>query len=114
MSVRVRPLEARDKPVWLGLFKGYIAFYQATVPEDVIETLWERSEQDPAAELTVDLEARELRYGGTTVGFELDDFTRWRLLNGLDDIGLTLTHTDDIDAYEAHRPAFLPTTLPAR
>src|SRR6187401_1381917 len=45
------------------------------VPEDVIETLWERSEQDPAAELTVDLEARELRYGGTTVGFELDDFT---------------------------------------
>jgi 3-isopropylmalate/(R)-2-methylmalate dehydratase small subunit len=84
------------------------------VPEDVIETLWERSEQDPAAELTVDLEARELRYGGTTVGFELDDFTRWRLLNGLDDIGLTLTHTDEIDAYEAHRPAFLPTTLPAR
>ena len=84
------------------------------VPEDVIETLWERSEQDPAAELTVDLEARELRFGGTTVGFELDDFTRWRLLNGLDDIGLTLTHTDDIDAYEAHRPAFLPTTLPAR
>jgi 3-isopropylmalate/(R)-2-methylmalate dehydratase small subunit len=84
------------------------------VPEDVIETLWERSEQDPAAELTVDLEARELSYGGTTVGFELDDFTRWRLLNGLDDIGLTLTHTDDIDAYEAHRPAFLPTTLPAR
>jgi len=84
------------------------------VPEDVIESLWERSEQDPAAELTVDLEARELRYGGTTVGFELDDFTRWRLLNGLDDIGLTLTHTDEIDAYEANRPAFLPTTLPAR
>ena len=84
------------------------------VPEDVIESLWERSEQDPAAELTVDLEARELRFGGTTVGFELDDFTRWRLLNGLDDIGLTLTHTDEIDAYEAHRPAFLPTTLPAR
>ena len=84
------------------------------VPEDVIESLWERSEQDPAAELTVDLEARELRFGGTTVGFELDDFTRWRLLNGLDDIGLTLTHTHEVDAYEAGRPAFLPTTLPAR
>jgi GNAT superfamily N-acetyltransferase len=42
MTVRVRPLEARDKPVWLVLFKGYIAFYQATVPEDVIETLWQR------------------------------------------------------------------------
>ena len=42
MSVRVRPLESRDKPVWLVLFKGYIEFYQATVPEDVIETLWQR------------------------------------------------------------------------
>jgi 3-isopropylmalate/(R)-2-methylmalate dehydratase small subunit len=84
------------------------------VPEHVVEQLWERTEQDPAAELTVDLEARQLRFGGTSVGFELDDFTRWRLLNGLDDIGLTLTHTDEVDAYEARRPAFLPTTLPAR
>ena len=84
------------------------------VPEDVVAQLWERTEHDPAAELTVDLEARQLYYDGTSVGFELDDFTRWRLLNGLDDIGLTLTHTDDVDAYEARRPAFLPTTLPAR
>ena len=84
------------------------------VSEDVVEQLWARTEQDPAAELTVDLEARQLRFGGTSVGFELDDFTRWRLLNGLDDIGLTLTHTDEVDAYEAGRPAFLPTTLPAR
>jgi 3-isopropylmalate/(R)-2-methylmalate dehydratase small subunit len=84
------------------------------VPEDVIEQLWARSEADPAAEVTVDLERREVSYDGTTVPFELDDFTRWRLLNGLDDIGLTLTHTDDVDAYEARRPAFLPRTLPAR
>jgi 3-isopropylmalate/(R)-2-methylmalate dehydratase small subunit len=84
------------------------------VPEDVTEQLWARSEADPTAELTVDLERREISYDGTTVPFELDDFTRWRLLNGLDDIGLTLTHTDDVDAYEARRPAFLPTTLPAR
>jgi 3-isopropylmalate/(R)-2-methylmalate dehydratase small subunit len=84
------------------------------VPEDVVERLWQRAEQDPAAELTVDLENREIRYDDTTIGFELDDFTRWRLLNGFDDIGLTLTHTDEIDAYEAGRPAFLPTTLPAR
>jgi 3-isopropylmalate/(R)-2-methylmalate dehydratase small subunit len=84
------------------------------LPEDAVAALWERSERDPAAELTVDLEAREVRYDGTALGFELDDFTRWRLLNGLDDIGLTLTHTDDVDAYEARRPAFLPTTLPAR
>ena len=84
------------------------------VAEDVVEQLWERTEHDPAAELTVDLEARQLYYDGTSVGFELDDFTRWRLLNGLDDIGLTLTRTADIDAYEAERPAFLPTTVPAR
>ncbi|HEY6749125.1 MAG TPA: 3-isopropylmalate dehydratase small subunit [Mycobacteriales bacterium] len=83
------------------------------VPEDVVEALWTRAEQDPAAPVTVDLEAREVRYDDRTVPFELDDFTRWRLLNGLDDIGLTLTHTDDVDAFEARRPAFLPTTAPA-
>src|SRR3954451_10784324 len=84
------------------------------LPEQVVEDLWARTERDPAAELTVDLERREIRYDDTTVGFELDDFTRWRLLNGLDDIGLTLTHTHEVDAYETGRPAFLPTTLPAR
>jgi 3-isopropylmalate/(R)-2-methylmalate dehydratase small subunit len=84
------------------------------LPADVVERLWERTERDPAAELTVDLESRQIRYDATTVGFELDGFTRWRLLNGLDDIGLTLTHTDEVDAYEARRPAILPTTLPAR
>jgi 3-isopropylmalate/(R)-2-methylmalate dehydratase small subunit len=83
------------------------------VPDDVAQALWERAEREPAAELTVDLERREIRYDATTVGFELDDFTRWRLLNGLDDIGLTLTHTDEIDVYEKRRPAFLPTTVPA-
>jgi 3-isopropylmalate/(R)-2-methylmalate dehydratase small subunit len=84
------------------------------LPEAVVERLWARSEADPAAEVTVDLEAREVRFDGEAVPFELDDFTRWRLLNGLDDIGLTLTHTDDVDAYEARRPAYLPTTLPVR
>jgi 3-isopropylmalate/(R)-2-methylmalate dehydratase small subunit len=83
------------------------------LPEDVISDLWARAEKDPAAEVRVDLEKREVSYDGSTVPFELDDFTRWRLLNGLDDIGLTLTHTEDIDAYEATRPAFTPTTQPA-
>ena len=84
------------------------------LPADVVEGLWAAVEADPALEVTVDLEAREVRHAGTTVPFELDDFTRWRLLNGLDDIGLTLTHVEDVDAFEARRPAFLPTTLPAR
>jgi 3-isopropylmalate/(R)-2-methylmalate dehydratase small subunit len=83
------------------------------VPEDVIEQLWARSEADPAAEVTVDLERREVSYDGTAVPFELDDFTRWRLLNGLDDIGLTLRYADDITAFEANRPSRLPTTAPA-
>ena len=83
------------------------------VDEGLVDELWERAEADPAAEVTVDLEAREVRFDGRVVPFELDDSTRWRLLNGLDDIGLTLRHTDAIDAYEAGRAAFLPTTLPA-
>jgi 3-isopropylmalate/(R)-2-methylmalate dehydratase small subunit len=84
------------------------------LPLDVVEDLWARVEADPELEVTVDLATREVRYGATTVPFELDDFTRWRLLNGLDDVGLTLTHTADIDAYEAGRPSWLPTTVAAR
>ena len=82
--------------------------------EDVVEELWARAEAGPRSELTVDLVARELRFDDRVVPFELDDFTRWRLLNGLDDIGLTLRHTDAVADYESRRPAFLPTTLPAR
>jgi 3-isopropylmalate/(R)-2-methylmalate dehydratase small subunit len=82
------------------------------LPVDVVEDLWARVEADPDLEVTVDLETREVRYDGRAVPFELDDFTRRRLLDGLDDIGLTLTHTDDIDAYEARRPSWLPTTVP--
>jgi 3-isopropylmalate/(R)-2-methylmalate dehydratase small subunit len=83
------------------------------VPEAVVEDLWSRAEKEPASELTVDLENRQISYDGSTIPFELDDFTRWRLLNGLDDIGLTLTHTDDVDAYEKTRSSFTPTTTPA-
>ena len=82
--------------------------------EELVEQLWARAEADPTAELTVDLETRELRFDDRVVPFELDDFTRWRLLNGLDDIGLTLRHTDAVAEYETRRPAFLPTTLPLR
>jgi 3-isopropylmalate/(R)-2-methylmalate dehydratase small subunit len=84
------------------------------VGEDVVEELWARAEADPGSELTVDLVAREVRFDDRVVPFELDDFTRWRLLNGLDDIGLTLRHTDAVADFEARRPAFLPTTLPVR
>lgn len=76
------------------------------------ETLWAIIEKDPAAEVTVDLEAREVRSAGLLASFDIDDYTRWRLLEGLDDIGLTLRYADEIGAYEASRPRFKPTTLP--
>lgn len=71
-------------------------------------------ETRPGTEVTVDLETRTAVAGDLTVPFEVDDYTRWRLLEGLDDIGLTLRHVDDVTAFESNRPQFLPTTLPAR
>ena len=67
-------------------------------------------EADASTEVTVDLVAREVRAGDVVAPFEVDDYTRWRLLEGLDDIGLTLQHEADITAFEASRPAFTPTT----
>ena len=60
--------------------------------------------------MTVDLAARELRAAGLVAPFPHDDYSRWRLMEGLDEIGLTLRHEADISAYEAARPSFLPTT----
>lgn len=84
------------------------------VPQDEIEKLWAAIEADPTTSITVDLESRTVAYDSTTLNFELDDYTRWRLMEGLDDIGLTLKQTDSIDAFEAKRAAFKPATLPIR
>jgi len=84
------------------------------LPQDAVEAIWTQIESDPTTEITVDLETRTVSYGATTVGFELDDYTRWRLMEGLDDIGLTLKHTDAIDSFEAKRPTYKPKTLPIR
>ena len=84
------------------------------LPQDEVEALWAAIEADPATEVTVDLQANEVRYGGTTVPFRIDEYTRWRLLEGLDDVGLTERHLADIEAFEARRPAWLPKALPAR
>ena len=89
---------------------GKIGLLTAVVDQDVIERLWTAVEADPDLEVTVDLEAREVRAGDLVAPFEVDDYTRWRLLRGLDDIGLTLQHEAEITAFEAARPAFLPTT----
>jgi 3-isopropylmalate/(R)-2-methylmalate dehydratase small subunit len=80
------------------------------LPADTVESLQDQAERDPSAEITVDLGAREVRSGDLTVPFEIDDYTRWRLLEGLDDIGLTLRYADEIDAFEKDRAAWLPVT----
>ena len=80
------------------------------LPADVVERLMALVEAAPETPVTVDLVARELRAGNVVATFELDDFTRWRLMEGLDDIGLTLRHDGEISAFEAQRPAFLPQT----
>jgi len=84
------------------------------LPQEAVEALWTTIESDPTTSITVDLETRTVSYRSTTVAFELDDYTRWRLMEGLDDIGLTLKHTDAIDSFEAKRPAYKPKTLPIR
>ena len=83
------------------------------LPQADVERLWRAVEADPATEVTVDLQAKEVRYGGTTVPFDVDDYVRWRLLEGLDDVGLTERHVADIEAYESGRSPWLPRTLPA-
>jgi 3-isopropylmalate/(R)-2-methylmalate dehydratase small subunit len=80
------------------------------LPQEVVERLWKLTEADPNAEVTVDLVAREVRAEGITASFELDDNARWRLLEGLDDISLTLANEADIAAFEASRPSWKPST----
>lgn len=77
---------------------------------EVIEGLQAAVAADPATEITVDLVDREVRCGRIRADFDLDDYTRWRLMEGLDDIGLTLRHSAEIAGYEAHRPVWLPAT----
>ncbi|WP_283134172.1 3-isopropylmalate dehydratase small subunit [Rhizohabitans arisaemae] len=81
------------------------------LPAEVVERLQDEAEQDPTAEITVDLVDRVVRAGDLTVSFDIDDYTRWRLLEGLDDTGLTLRHADDIEVYENGRQPWLPTTV---
>jgi 3-isopropylmalate/(R)-2-methylmalate dehydratase small subunit len=76
--------------------------------------MWAAVEADPTTSITVDLETRTVSYCSKSVSFEIDDYTRWRLMEGLDDIGLTLKQIDSIDSFEKFRPAYKPTTLPIR
>ena len=90
---------------------GKSGLLAAQLEQDAIESLWRTVEADSTTEVTVDLEAREVRAGELVLSFQIDDYTRWRLLEGLDDIGITLSHEDDIVAFEASRPSWKPSTV---
>jgi 3-isopropylmalate/(R)-2-methylmalate dehydratase small subunit len=89
---------------------GKAGLLTAVVDEDTVEALWALIEADPATEVTIDLVAKQVRAADVVAPFEIDDYTRWRLLEGLDDIGITLSHEGDVARYEAARPSFKPST----
>ena len=82
----------------------------AEVEQSVVDRLWELLGQDPQTEVVVDLEAKQIRAGDIVADFVIDDYVRWRLLEGLDDIGITMQHADAITRFERDRPSILPTT----
>jgi 3-isopropylmalate/(R)-2-methylmalate dehydratase small subunit len=86
----------------------------AQVAQEDIELIWKVLETTPGTEVTVDLESRTVTCDDVVVPFQIDDYTRWRLMEGLDDIGLTLQHEEEITAFEATRDAWRPKTLPAK
>ncbi|MBU8579334.1 3-isopropylmalate dehydratase small subunit [Brevibacterium luteolum] len=86
----------------------------AKLEQSDIELIWKILDNQPGTEITVDLESRTVTCDSLTVPFEIDDYTRWRIFEGLDDISLTLGRADDIESYEASRPSFKPQTLPAK
>ena len=104
-------------PRFADIFRGNSGkqgLLAAQVEQSDVELLWKQIEAEPEVPTTVDLTARTVSVVSVTVPFQIDDYTAWRLSEGLDDIGLTLQHEDRIREFEAQRPAWLPTTLPAR
>ena len=92
---------------------GKAGLLAAEVAQDDVELLWKLIEQQPGLEITVNLQDRNVAAGTVLLPFKIDDYTAWRLLEGLDDIGLTLRKLDDIVTYESNRPAWKPHTLPS-
>lgn len=99
-------------PRFADIFRGNslkAGLLTITLPEKIVQRLWDDIEDDPQTVVTVDLPERQVRWSGEVHDFELDEYARWRLLEGLDDIGLTMKHTDDIAQYESTRKPWLPT-----
>ena len=92
---------------------GKAGLLTAQVDQADVELIWQLLESEPGAEIAVDLQHRTITAKGIAASFDVDDYTRWRLLEGLDDIGLTLRHETDVTAFEAKRPSYKPTTIDA-
>ena len=94
---------------------GKAGLLAAQVDDKVVQRLWDYLDANPGATITIDLESRTVKAGdgvdAIEDSFTIDDYTRWRLLEGLDDVGITLSHEDDIVTYEKSRPSFKPATL---
>jgi 3-isopropylmalate/(R)-2-methylmalate dehydratase small subunit len=84
------------------------------LPQDEIEKIWQVVESKPDTAITVDLAARTVSYADATLNFVIDDYTRWRLMEGLDDIGLTFTKINEVTKFEEKRAVYKPKTLPIR
>lgn len=84
------------------------------LPQEEIEKIWKKVESAPDTKITVDLEAQTVTYDTASIAFAIDDYTRWRLMQGLDDIGLTFTKIDEVAKFEEKRLSFKPKTLPIR
>ena len=84
------------------------------LPQDEIEKIWKKIESAPDTKITVDLEAKTVTYDTASIAFTIDDYTRWRLMEGLDDIGLTFTKIDEVTKFEEKRLSFKPKTLPIK
>ncbi len=106
-------LSARFADIFRGN-AGKQGLVAAEVDQQDIELIWKELENHPGTEVTVDLEHRTVTCGSISAGFRIDDYTRWRLMEGLDDIGLTLREEERIARFETSRPGFKPATLPAR
>ena len=103
-------------PRFADIFRGNAGkagLLAAEVTQDDVELLWKLIEQNPGLEITVNLQDRNITAADVVVPFSIDDYTAWRLLEGLDDIGLTLRKLDSIERFEAARPEWKPRTLPA-
>ena len=95
------------------IFRGNSAkggLLTAVLPQNQIEALWDAIDADPQMQVTINLETRTVAYKNVSTAFEIDDYTRWRLMEGLDDIGLTLKSIDSIGSFEKSRPAYKPQT----